>query len=285
MSFTRRWLVVVGILVCVTACENTGEISAEAALRHASVLAETAVSDVNEVRTGLPLGAEHVAKLWHADADPSQDLEGVLSGLRDARNRSQDLRVAKSTFFAVTDASGTVLRSDQDSDLIGGKAVFQAFPALRGALTGSYTESTGALKELNGVRDKADGQWIAAEPVTVAGAVKGLYVTGWAWSSYAYRLEFKIRGIARAEATKDNPHGKDPLVYVYIVAGGQVYGAPVSPDVNASALRDLDLPSKTKNGAKARQALEITGREFGVGAVQVPALGPDVVIAVLRSET
>ena len=37
--------------------------------------------------------------------------------------------------------------------------------------------------------------------------------------------------------------------------------------------------------AAGRRALEIEGREFGLALRRVPALGPDVAIAVVRSET
>jgi hypothetical protein len=213
---------------------------------------------------------------------PAEDPKAAEDALYRARNRVQDLRTAKSTFFAVVDASGVVLRNDQEQDAMAGKNMFSAFPALRGALEGKLVETTGSMPEASGVKGRPDAQWVAAVPVRAADQVKGLYVTGWSWSAYAYRLENSVRSELRS---KLGEHDKMPLVYAFVVVGPAVYGAPVSPDVNLKTIADLKLLEQVKGKEPYGHELEITGREFGLAAVRVPEMGNDVAIVLLRSET
>jgi hypothetical protein len=167
-----------------------------------------------------------------------------------------------------------------------GKPLFASFPALAAALReGKYLETAGSMPEASGVRaPRADGQWIAGTPVTVDGAAKGIYVTGWSWSSYAYRLEFAVRGRIRSELAEKKSEN-EPLVYVFVIVGKTAYGAPVSPEVSRTQLGELDPLSKIKDAEVYKDKVDITGRAFGLAVKRAPALGSSVGIAVLRSET
>jgi hypothetical protein len=270
--------------VTVVACRDTGKLSVERAKTHAAFLVETVAKDVEEVRGGLPQGADALGAKWKAEPSLDTDLKSVQYALEDARRKVQDLRVAKSTFFALADLNGMVLRNDQDPDRMAGKSVMAAFPALADAKT-RYVETTGSMPEASGVRaPRPDGQWVAAAPVKVDGVAKGLYVTGWSWASYAYRLEFALRGKIRSQLTGD-PNDKEPLVYVFVVVGKSVYGAPVSPDVNMSTIAALDPLAKVKEDEPFTAEVNITDRRFGLAVRRTASLGTDIGIAVLRSET
>jgi hypothetical protein len=276
---------VAGLLA--VACEDKGKVSVEQASAHVQLLVETAQADVEEIRRGLPEGAGLLVKLYQADAPPKDDREAVRAGLARARSSVQDLRVAKATFFALVDEDGTVLRNDQEQDLMADRNVYAAFPELKQALAGKYVETRGSMEEARGVAEpKPDAQWVAAAPVTVDAKAAGLYLAGWSFSSYAYRLEFKLRGAVRAALLEEkDPRKNEPLLYVHIAVERAVYGAPVSPALNNETLRELDLVSKTDGDRVHAQVLEITGRTFGVAARRAPALGDAVAVVVLRSET
>jgi hypothetical protein len=260
-------------------CSNSGKLSAKKASEHVGFLAETIKVDVEEVRSGLPQGPEHLVGLFGAE-EAGTDAQLALKELEHARRKVQDLRVAKSTFFAVATPQGSVLRSTLEQDLMAGKNVFEAFPALKGAQ--GYVETLGAMVEARGVEGKPDAQWVAAVPIAVEGENKGLYITGWSFSQYAYRLEFALRGSIRSELDKEQ---NEPLVYVHLLWKDHVVGAPVSPEVNAEAISKLGLLGQLSGDAPVSAELEITGRAFGVAAKLVPALGEGVAVAVLRSET
>lgn len=270
------------LLLCCLGCESKAQVSKNHALEQVKGLPKVVAEDVREVREGLPQGVSELSIVFFGSKPPSEDLATAEEALKKARNKVRDLRVAKSTFFAVVDPSGVVIRNDREQDAMAGKNLFEFYPALKGALEGKFVETRGSMPEAAGVKGREDAQWVAAAPVKVGDEVKGLYVTGWSWSAYAYRLENAVRSEARGKLEE---RGKMPLLYAYVIVGEKVYAAPVSPDVNIKTIADLRLLNQLKGEEPLGFELEITGREFGLAAVRVPALGDDVAVAVLRSET
>jgi hypothetical protein len=263
-------------------CEPKARISKNHALEQVQYLSKEIAEDVRQVRDGLPKGAPELSAVFTGKKPPSEDPRAAEDALDRARERVQDLRTAKSTFFAVIDATGLVIRNDQEQDAMAGKNLFASYPNLKGALAGTFVESRGVMAEAAGVKGREDAQWVAAFPVKVGEEVKGLYVTGWSWSAYAYRLENAVRTEVRGKLEEN---GKMPLLYAYMIVAGAVYGAPVSPDVNLKTIADLKLIGQLKGEEPLGIELEITGREFGLAAKRIPSLGDDVAVAVLRSET
>ena len=268
-------------------CERTNQESVARAVAHATSLVEVAQRDLGEVRKGLPLGAQELGKRWAAaGADLTNDPEAARDALNYARNKVQDLRVAKSTFFALATPAGKVVRNDREQDLMAGAALFPAFPSLEKAAQGTYVEALGVLPEAHGVKGKPDAEWMAASGVSVGGEVRGLMVTGWAWSSYAFRLEFSLRNRITSELRdkKENV----PLVYAFVIVGEDVYGSPESPEVNARAISERKPLSNLGADGTFSTLLEITGRQFALGVRALPeispASAPAVGIGVLRSE-
>jgi hypothetical protein len=270
------------VSLALQSCANASKQSAALAKEQVHALAALAREDVRQVRSGLPLGAAELAKLLPAPDQGEIPATAAREALKKARDKVQDLRVAKSTFFAVVAPTGVVIRNDQSQDRLAGKNLLDAFPGLRPALAGGYTEARGSMPEAAEVRGKPDAQWVAAVPVRQEATTRALYATGWSWSAYAYRLENAARSAARSVTTEQQ---KMPLLYAYVIVEDAVYGAPVSPDVNARAIRDQGLLGKLRAGEPLTVELEITGRGFGLGAELVPELGDKVAIAVLRSET
>lgn len=261
-------------------CADRGKLSADKARQHVDHLAEIVSNDVGEVRRGLPEGAKHLALAFEGDGDPLKDPELAKRSLETARGKVQDLRVAKSSFFALATADGTVVRNDRDVDMMAGKNLLASFPKLQQAIGGTYVETTGSMHEARGVEGKPDAQWIAAVGIETADG-KALYATGWAWSTYASRLENALR-TQILDTEKDGP---EPLFYVFLVQGKQAFGSRSSPLVNAEAIQKLEPQGRVSGADSVSIQLEITGRSFGLGLRRAPELGDDVLIAVLRSET
>ena len=265
--------------LALVSCESSAKKSALEVRAHASELAKVAREDAREVREGLPLGGAELEKLLGPeplDAPTAREL------LAKARGRVQDLRTAKSTFFALAGPDGVVIRNDQDQDRMAQKGLFAAFPELKAALDGRYVEARGSMPEAAEVRGRPDGQRVAAVPVRVGGATRALFVTGWSWSAYAYRLQNSLRssvGAARGEREKM------PLLYVFVVVEDKAYAARDSPDVNMKTVLDAKVLEKARAKEPFSAELEITGRPFGLGVILVPELGDKVALAVLRSET
>lgn len=278
----RPWLMLCVALWC--GCERTNEQSVTRALAHARDLVEVVNKDVSEIREGLPLGAQELAKRWVAEGDDlTSDPEAARAALNYARNKVQDLRVAKSTFFALATTEGSVIRNDREQDLMAGATLFGAFPALAGAARGPYVEALGVMPEAHGVKGKPDAEWVAAVGVPIGGQVRALYVTGWAWSSYAFRLEFSLRNRLKTELAGKRENV--PLVYTFVLVGDGVYGSPESPEVNAQAIAGKKPLSQLGADGSFSALLEITGRAFALGVQAAPGVAPGVAIGVLRSET
>jgi hypothetical protein len=262
-------------------CTKSSEVSRKKAREHVELLAKAAQVDVEEVRKGLPLGAKQLESFF-AQPKAGEDAAAAKDALERARSRVQDLRTAKSTFFLLADGTGSILRSDLEHDALAGKNLFSAFPELKAAMS-KYSETRGSMAEAAGVRGRPDAQWAAATPVMKGDAAAGIYATGWSWSAYAYRLENQLRSQVKSDAATNQT--KEPLVYVYVVVEKEAYGAPISPDVNAKAVKDSGLMGRASGEAIVDAAQEIEGRDFGIALRRVPALGADVAIAVVRSET
>jgi hypothetical protein len=271
-------------LVVLLGCGRTDAASVARAREHARELAETARRDVEEVRRGLPVGARELAKRWATEGvDLSTDSEAAREALNYARNKVQDLRVAKSTFFALATPEGKVVRNDREQDLMAGAALFQAFPALARAAQGPYAEALGVMPEAHGVRGKPDAEWVAAAGVDVGGQIRGLYVSGWAWSSYAFRLEFSLR--SRVTTELKGKQENLPLLYAFVLVGDEVYGAPEAPEINARAIAERKPLANLAADGSFSALIEITGRSFALGVQATPEVAPSVAVGVLRSET
>lgn len=286
-SLARRWFGVASlglILSIATACKRTDEESAARAKAHAKELAQLVQRDAAEVRQGLPLGARQLAERWgQSSVDLLSDAEAARDEINRARNKVQDLRLAKSTFFALAAPDGRIVRNDREQDLMAGAQLFKAFPALERAAQGPYTEALGVMPEAHGVRGKPDAEWAAAVGVDVGGQIRGLYVSGWAWSSYAFRLEFSLRNRVTTELRDQRENL--PLLYVFVLVGDEVYGTPESPDINARAIAERKPLANLGPDGSFSTLLEITGRDFALGVQAAPELAAGVAIGVLRSET
>jgi hypothetical protein len=283
----RGWALVafvfgVTTLVGVVGCKADGKASSALAGQQLGELAKAAAEDVQQLRDGMPLGAAELDKLLPAGGLAELDPSVARETLNKARSRVQALRVAKSTFFALVAPSGIVVRSDGEQDRLVGKDLFVPFPGLKAALAGGYTETRGSMLEAAGVRGRPDAQRVVVSPIGQGAGVRGLYVSGWSWAAYAYRLENAARSTARSATDRGR---KMPLLYAYVVVGPEVFGAPISPDVNLKAVKDLDLTRKVQSGAPFTTELELTGRVFGLAAIRAPELGDGALIALLRSET
>ena len=75
-----------------------------------------------------------------------------------------------------------------------------------------------------------------------------------------------------------------PLLYVFVIVGTDVYGAPASPEVSAQTIAQRDPLAQLSPRGSFSTLLDITGRTFALGVQAAPDLAPRVAIAVLRSE-
>jgi hypothetical protein len=264
----------------VFACKDKGKDAGEAAAQ-LSTLTALADRDVGEVERGMPEGGKKLAALWANGQDPAKDLPAVRKALQNTRRQVQDLNVAKSTFFALTDANGVAIRNDLEEDVMAGQNLATIFPELKNAATKGFVTTTGAFPNAS-TKNGPDKDWIAAVPVKKDdGSVGGFFVSGWTYRYFARHLSENLKSQLTEKAQKSGDN-KLPVFYVAVFDKSGVYSAPLTPQVNEKALSDLDLVAKTANG-NAQGTVDITNRDFGWAAARVAKLGPETGIALLYS--
>jgi hypothetical protein len=271
------------IVLTLTACDEGKKASEQDAVDTLGTVSALVKDDVGQVRRGLPEGAAKLGKLL--DADTLGNPAALQKAIARARADVKDLEVAKSNWFTYADEKGVAVRSEADPDMLAGKSIIGAFPALKKALdpASGLVEGFGTMKELVMAKTGPDMAWLAAAPVKDdKGQGKGMFVSGWSFRAFVYHLEQSAKlsvADAAQKAGKKNP----PLVYIYLLKGKTAYGAPGTPDVNAKAVEDMDLLGKTASG-NYRGYVEITNRGFGIAGARAPEMGDDAVLVVLASE-
>jgi hypothetical protein len=266
-------------------CKDQAKESATHAVPDAAWLADLIAKDVGEVQRGLPEGASKLAPLVADGADPKQDIAGVRKALMRVRRDVVDLNVAKSTFFALTDADGVGIRNDLEEDVMAGQNLGALFPAIAKAKT-AYATGTGSFPPPAGSppRTVKDEDWIAGAPVKRPdGSTGALLVTGWSYRYFARHLQEALKTHLLDEAKAAGQETKFPVYYSAIFDKGGVYAAPTTPDIDIKVLATQDLVGKSAGGP-CTGALTIDDRAFGFAAQLTPALGPDTGVVVLRSD-
>ncbi len=264
-------------------CDDGKKLSEREAAEEVERIAPIVKEDVEAIRKGLPLGAAKLAE--KADADTLGNNTALQRAIAQSRAQVKELDTAKSTFFSITDASGMVLRSEADPDLLTGHSVIAAFPTLKKALdpASGTVEAFGEMVEMRGLRTGQDLAWVLVHPMKDDKGLKGLFVTGWSFRKYAAYLDDKARRHLEAASLKAEKKTV-PIAYVFLIKGAKAYGSPLlSAEVNATALEGLGLLEKTAT-APYKGNIEITGRSFGVAARRTPELGDDAAVVVLLSE-
>jgi hypothetical protein len=286
MNLTRNprwWSFPLALLLAASAgCKSSAKESATRASEDAAFLVDLVTKDVGEVQRGLPQGAKKLGALVADGADPRQDTAGVRKGLGRIRRDIPDLVMAKSTFFAVADPSGVAIRNDLEEDVMAGQNLAGIFPALAKAKDG-FLSTTGAFPGPPS-KNGPDKDWVAATPIVRAdGSTGALLVTGWSYRYFARHLQSSLMSRLLDQAKAAGNEGRLPVYYVAVFDPSGVYSAPLTPAVDEHALAGQDLIGKTAQGPY-EGTLTITDRDFGVAARRTPALGPDIGVAVLRSE-
>lgn len=287
MSLVRRraftFLLALFCLGASTGCEDSGKVSAGKVRAHIKFVTDAVGRDVGEVRRGLPEGAKLLAPLFKEAHPERPGVEDTREALLAVRADVNDLDSAKSTFFLIAAPDGTILRNNLEQDEMAGKNLFEVYPEAKQAKKPGYFEFAGSWDVARGVNNRDDAQWVAAAAISLEqGTEAGFLVAGWSWSSYAYRLEMSLRSDIMG-STKEGD--KVPLLYVYVLADGKSFGTPVSPVVNGQELIKRNLWPELKGEEPLVKVMEIDRRSFGVAVQKTPLLGPNVAVAVLRSET
>jgi hypothetical protein len=262
------------------ACTDQAKKSAERAKVQAEELAAVVSADVDELKRGMPLGAEELAKGLFSGEARAETLEpaDVRKALRRIRSVVPDLRSAKSTFMALATNEGVGIRSDLEEDRMAGIKLFETFQAFKRA-QGPFAITIGTFDEATG--PVVDDDFAAMVPVTVAGAQKAVLLSGWTFRAFARHLQAQAEQTMAEKRKTGAETEKAPVLYVAVADARGAFGSPTTPKVNLEAVTALE-PAKLASGTTGTR--EIEGRSFGWAVAKAPAMGPEVTVVVLRSD-
>jgi hypothetical protein len=239
---------VAALSLTATACKGHGKESAARAALDSTFLVELVGKDVDEIERGLPQGARALGPLVANGADPRQDTAAARKALGRIRREVPDLDVAKSTFFALADASGVAIRNDLEEDVMAGQDLMAIFPAL-GAAKNGFVTTIGRFPNAGG-KNGPDKDWVAGAPVKRAdGSTGAILVTGWTYRYFARHLQSSLESRLLDQAKAEGAGSKLPVYYVAVFDDSGVYAAPLTPQVDEQALTAEGLSAKTANGA------------------------------------
>ncbi|MGC4088894.1 MAG: hypothetical protein QM756_13535 [Polyangiaceae bacterium] len=277
----RAWaaLALALLLSATTGCKKSSAVSAAKCTQHLLDLGKATQQDLEELRKGLPAGAK-----WLEDyvaAGKFDDATASKEALDCARGKVQDLRVAKATFFALVDLQGLVMRSDQAPDLLAGKNLFDAFAELRPAAAGKYVEARGAIEAASKIRGGPDAQWVAAAPVSPGARRRRSTPRAGLGPRMRTACRTTCKGASRA-ACRRTRRSRSPTCTWWSAAAST---ARRFLRKSTRAPSPTSISSREVAAKRSQRELVITEREFGLGFLRLPELGPDVGVAVLRSET
>lgn len=296
-SMPFRFLGLVAAAALLAGCKDRGKVAADYAKGHASLLAGVAAKEFAALERGVPEGGKKATVLFYAKgADPKSDPIGVRRDLLQVERAVPELLAAPTTFAALADESGLIIRNNLEMDAMAGVDLFRTYPALKQAASKPF------VSEIQSFAQASDGKkngpddartFVSASRVPKDdGTLGGFYVTGWGLRTYAFHLReallTELDPSHRTPTTSAAPSAAPssvvlPILYVALFDEAGVYTARGTPDADHDALRDLHLVEATEAGPAAA-AVEITGRDFGWAAVRIPAFGAKVGVVVLRSE-
>ncbi|MEO9232109.1 MAG: hypothetical protein ABI421_02145 [Polyangiaceae bacterium] len=281
-SLVARCSVLAVFLLGTSACREDAKVSAQKAADQAAWAEKQNENDVTKISAGLAAGAKQFAPLYANGGDPRVDPQEVRATLFRARKNVPELNAAKTTFSVLIDAQGVGIRNDLEQDSMAGANLFTAFPSLKNP-KGLFTTASGVLKN-DSPSAQNDKTWVGEVPVAKSdGSVGGYYLTGYTFRQYAFQLQDALKQKMNDDLAKRNDHSKLPVFYLMLFDASGAYGPPMTPEVNETQVKDLDLVSKTAT-APAQGVVNISDRDFGYAATRLPSFGADIGVVVLRSE-
>ena len=159
-------------------CENSGKVSATKATQHIDYVAGAAQRDAAELERGMPVGAQALTPLFEEAFPEIPSAAAAREALMTVRAKNNDLDSAKSTFFLVTSADGTILRNNLDQDEMAGKNLFEVYPGAVKNRKDAYFQFQGSWEVARGVNNRDDAQRGVAVPIKLKGETVGYFVSG-----------------------------------------------------------------------------------------------------------
>ena len=287
MSYDRRMRIRssigVAAVVALFGCKSKADKQAE--------IAETDVSHLVKI-----VGDRHVDSLPRALPEAASKLTPPLDRAGETfntlRDKTDDLRSSKRSFFAIVDSTGQIVWVDEPAWPVKGRIVDAGFPPVKDALAGkgSFFRGSGRF----GGDPEGALIFMDASPIKGAdGKVEGALVAAWEAIDAAEDLQGQLLTEHGMQSATPNVHNKvkeqhkkameEPDTWIALFRGPTLYfvGDAYQPLEDAS--KALDIAGKTASG-NWKGTFDVANTTWGGAAARISGLGPDVGIVVFRHQ-
>lgn len=279
-----------GLALSTVGCKSKAQKQADAAVPDVGRLEKiVAERHVDAHARALPNAAASLAtKLGEKNIVPT---EGALisAAFTDVRDRTDDLRSAKRSYYAVVDVNGEIVAVDDPNWLVVGRKAAVAFPALSDVLAGRAKYAAGAGRY--GGADPEALTFFEASPILREGKPIGALIAAWEVHEAAEDLQRQLQTELAMKTVKPKVRAKakdkyqlvldTPDLWVAIFDDKYVWLQDGAPQPLEDGAKSIGLHGKTASGAWTG-TFDVLNRGWGAAAKRFPSLGPNVGLAVLR---
>ena len=281
MSMIRWSAVLVAAAIACAGCKSKAQKQSELAAEDVKTI-ETIVRQrrIDSLPRALPDAAK---KLPPA-------LDDAASKFPALRDKSDDLRSAKRSFYGLVDADGTIVWIDESGWNVKGRVVNETFPSIKDCLSGKdFARGTGRFGG-----DPPDAlMFMDAAPIRDGDKVAGCLISAWEALDAAADLQSQILTMRGAETASTSAHNKvkeqhqkameEPDVWVGLFRNDVVYLEEGAYQPLEDATKSLGIAQRTLNGAST-WTFDVANTGWGASALRVPELGDGVGLVVFRHQ-
>jgi hypothetical protein len=274
-------------------CKSKAQKQAEAAAADVARL-EKVIADrhLDSLARAVPQGASALGGKLNPASDFRAEAASLGTSFIEARNKSDDLRSAKRSYYVLIDAGGEVVWVDDNAWAVVGRKLAVGFPSIKDVLDGKapFARGTGRY---GGAGEDALTFADAAPIKEPGGKVVGALVAAWEAHEAAEDLQRQLATELAMKVVEPKKRVKEkdklklamdtPEMWVAIFRGPVIYLPDDGPQPLEDALKKLELAKKTAGGPWSG-TFDVMNGSWGGAARRIDALGPEVGVAVLRHE-
>jgi hypothetical protein len=278
--------------IALIGCKSKAQKQAEAAVPDLARLEKlVAERHVESIARALPAAATAVgAKLGDKAILPTE-AAAITAAIDDVRNKTEDLRSSKRSYFAVCDNTGVIVACDDSSWNVLDRKLGIAFPAIHDVLAGksSYASGTGRY----GGADPEALTLFGASPIVRGDKPIGALICAWEIHEIAEDLQRQLQTDLAMKTVKPKARAKPkdkyqlaldtPDLWVAVFDKEHTWLQEGAPQPLEDAAKALGLHGKTAGGDWTG-TFDVMNKGWGGAARRFPKLGPEMGVAVLRHD-
>jgi hypothetical protein len=261
--------------------------------REAKKQAELAKAEVSEIE-GL-VKAKHVDPL--ADALPKaadalakeKDRGAAFAALRD---KTDALRSAKRSYYAITDASGVITWVEDPDWRVVDRKLKVGFPAVADVLDGKKPYAAGAGRFGDEGPDALT--FVEVAPIKVAGSIDGALVAAWDAHDASEDVQRQLATALKMQLATPKRRVKEadrlalaldtPQIWVaFFAQDGTVYMPWSTPQPVEDAVKGVGLAAKEPTGWTG--TLKVSNAYWGIASKRIDGLFPGYGVAIVRNKS